>query len=751
MTDPELAARIADMIRARGAEYERAVETRRWRKQEQERHRKSEARRRLTPEQRMRECYRKQKARAAQTPEQREQERQRKQSRKKVRPFMAIDGEGAGTDFEGRQNYLLMVAANSEETYTRHRDGERLTTRDCLEFLLSLPVEPILIGFHFTGYDANQILRGIMGTNNGSTIRRILKPNQGKYGPLSTYWGDYAITYQPGKYFRVSRLDPDTRKPIKQSCRTVYEVFGFFQCSFIDAIEKWNIGSEDERSMINQNKDRRAEFSKLTTEIVEYCTLECRHLAMLIEKFRETCTDVGIRPRDWSGAGELAAALFKKHGIPKRPPTSSEAAVQSISANPRRPERDPKFEIAANHAYYGGRFEISRTGSITGPIYQYDLHSAYPSEMRNLPCPLHTKWHHKPRAGRLPESGIYLGKVSFNHPEGLWCGFPFRGKNGGLFWPQQGTGWYWSVEIEAARRYLHAEIAVLDLWVARRECNCRLFDWVEELYNLRRELGLDTRGQPLKFGLNSLYGKQAQRSGRGPYHDAVSAGLITAATRARLIEALAQNPSAVFMLATDAVYSTRPLALDIGEGLGQWEPKVWPDLFVVQPGVYWSPSDQEKSLKSRGAKRSVIGGATRRFISTWKDLHERLRPIEFRERRLEERLFPTVPVTVRVFYGCRLAMHRNKPHLAGKWEDVERQESFEWRTKRDPMRVVVSDEGYIQTFPRTQPIFAESAGKEPANFEKSVEILDVNSGTVEIDEDMLLEAMPDFTPFLPYE
>jgi hypothetical protein len=371
--------------------------------------------------------------------------------------------------------------------------------------------------------------------------------------------------------------------------------------------------------------------------------------------------------------------------------------------------------------------------------------------MRNLPCPLHTEWQHKPLASRLPEGELYLAKISFNHPDGPWCGLPFRGKNGGLYWPRQGTGWYWSIEIEAARRCLHAEVAVLDLWVARRKCNCRLFDWVDKLYDLRRRLGPDTRGQPLKFALASLYGKLAQRSGRGPYHDPVSAGLITAATRARLIEALARDPEAVFMLATDAVYSTRPLWLDVGGGLGQWEAKVWPDLFVVQPGVYWSPSEQEKSLKSRGAPRSVIGVAAPRFVAAWDELHERLRPAEFRERRLEERLFATVPVAVHVFYGCRLALHRNKPWLAGKWVDEQRQESFEWRTKRDPNRINVCDEGYIVTFPRVQSLLAESEGKPPADFDRRITILDEDGGTVEVDEDMLLEAMQDYTPFLPRE
>jgi hypothetical protein len=123
---------------------------------------------------------------------------------------------------------------------------------------------------------------------------------------------------------------------------------------------------------------------------------------------------------------------------------------------------------------------------------------------------------------------------------------------------------------------------VHDLWIARCDCNCRPFDWVRDLYEQRRRLGSNTRGYVLKLVLNSLYGKLAQRTGRGPYYDAAAAGLITAITRARLIEAIGQDPEAVAMLATDAVFSTCPLTLDIGEGLGQWEEKIWYDLFIAR-------------------------------------------------------------------------------------------------------------------------------------------------------------------------
>jgi hypothetical protein len=275
-------------------------------------------------EQRDHESARKREARTLQTPEQRSREREQRISRKKLRSFMAVDGEGGGTDELGRQNYLLMVAANSEGEYLRHRQGEPLSTRDCHEFLLSLPAEPILVVYGL-GYDATQILRGI----KAPTLRRILHPPQGKNGPCYTYWGDYAIIYQQGQYLRVARIDRSGPKPaiVKGSCRTVYETLGFFQCTFVKAITDWKIGSQAEHDMIVKNKKHRNTFSKLTEGIIEYCKLECCHLAMLMEEFRKVCAAAGILPKQWSGAGWLASALLEKHCVPKRPLTSKEAAA----------------------------------------------------------------------------------------------------------------------------------------------------------------------------------------------------------------------------------------------------------------------------------------------------------------------------------------------------------------------------------------------------------------------------------------
>ena|SRR5215472_13515690 len=119
---------------------------------------------------------------------------------------------------------------------------------------------------------------------------------------------------------------------------------------------------------------------------------------------------------------------------------------------------------------------------------------------------------------------------------------------------------------------------------------------------------------------------------------------------------------------------------------------------------------------------------------------------------LKERKIAEVPVTVHVFYGHRIALHRGKPYLAGKWEDVTRCESFEWKTKRDPNRVIVKDDGSIRTFPIDGFRSSESLAYKPADFDKRfIPIVNDEGESEEIDEDVLLEAMPDGIEFLPHE
>ena len=660
---------------------------------------------RLDPEYRARErAYER-------TPKRASADHARKAARPKVRdlPYIGIDGEGLmRTDEKGRQDYVLLVAAGADGFLrTLQADGARLMTRDILEFLCNLPAKAALVGFYI-GYDVTQWLRGLAAR----TMEQVLFPKEGRHGEAYTFWGDYAIKYRPRQFFRIARVRPDRKGIIPGSARTIRDIYGLFQQSFANAIEKWNVGTPETRELIGAGKDKRREFDRLTSELILYCTLECSHLAMLMERAREVLRENDAMPVEWGGIGSITAALFKKHGIPQRPEDRTcprcfepvEGGINICSCGRQlsplqRPARPQAFEEAIRGAYFGGRFEVIRHGRVLGPIYDYDINSAYAAAARGLPCAMHTTWEHVKgeRAERLAleildggKAGLFVARLEFFHdPHAHWCGFPVRKASGAIFYPCMASGWYWSEEIAAARKDAGAATKIREAWFARTECRCGDIHapWIEDLYERRRKLG-KAEGGLLKLALAAIGGKYSQGIGRAPYQDFVQAGIINARTRAWLLEAAGQNPEAVFIMATDGIASTAPLDLDIGDGLGQWKlDGQYDDFFVVAPGIYW-PSGAKLKPKRRGIPLNAVqkyGADLERRFAGW--FASPLRKVP-----------PAMTIKFDVFIGHREARARKNPSLAGKWVKEDFTISFDWRSKRDREAYEVRD-GHILTFP----------------------------------------------------
>ncbi len=466
------------------------------------------------------------------------------------------------------------------------------------------------MGFAF-GYDVTMILRDLPEDR----ARKLFEPKE--FGGKSpwVWWKEFDIDYLPKQYFRVRRVTiergedgKERRKPVKGSTRTIYETFGFFQKSFVKCIEQFEVGDAGDRRRIAEDKSRRSSFTEIGERERDYCHKECIYLAELMEKLRQYCNAAAIRPRTWNGAGKLAAALHKMHDTP---------GASDLKAVP------PQVWDMANMAYYGGRFEVTRTGLILEEVHEYDIRSAYPDAMRFLPCLAHGTWHEATAKEIRAHHGLYVAACTFAHTchgrgEAQLGGLPVRTQEGHLVWPLIGGGVYWSPEIESAR-LLGAKVTIKGGWIYRRECECQMFDWVEPLFDYRREIGSQGPGYPIKLGINSLYGKLAQRKGAGRYNNMIWAGLITAMTRAKINRAIAKAPNDIVMVATDAVYSLKPLDLACGELLGQWEHQALKGLFIVQPGLYWCP--EKRKRKSRGLSGSFFEqpGMTERFESAWED------------------------------------------------------------------------------------------------------------------------------------
>lgn len=590
------------------------------------------------------------------------------------RPFLGIDGEGFGTDEHDRQNYMLLCAGEWELC-----TGKPLTTVECLEFICHLPRDSILVGFAFD-YDTAMILRDLPVTQR----RRLLGYDQNdkplnleqweRKGSPWTFYRDYGVQYLPKQFLKVCRtlVERDEHgnfvrvTPIPNTTRTIYETFGFFQMSFLRALKEFKIAEGDNLEFIEQNKDARETFSAVTEDMKRYCHTECAYLAALMEKLRDYCNEADIKPRSWNGAGKLAEAMHKEHE------TLSRIALEELVKS--------DVLLMAKKAYYGGRFEVTRIGAIDQPVYEYDIQSAYPAAMRELPCLQHGKWKKCATSFVLRQADAaghtYVAEVGFDHVRAAnLYGLPLRQKNGAIFWPRKGNGTYWSHEIRAARK-LGCRISFKHGYIYEKHCNCQQFDWIEPLFEYRKKIGKSGPGYPIKLGLNSLYGKLAQRIGARKFGNYIWAGMITAITRAKLIDAAAHDPSNVIMLATDAVVSLKPLSLDCTDKLGAWEEKKHDRMFIVQPGLYWGPSKP----KTRGIKKKFFETRTTDFERLWTEYREQATAAH----RTAAPAFPSVPVEITAFTGLRLAQARGKPETAGRWTTQTRSLSFDPVRKRNP-------------------------------------------------------------------
>lgn len=566
----------------------------------------------------------------------------------RARPFAGVDGEGAGADELGRQRYLLLRA----EDEVLWRRGRPLSTEDCLGFLADLPKDRAWVGYYFD-YDATQILRDL----EPERLARLLAP-VGRPFFRWVDWRGFQVDYLPRKYLRVRRRGA-------RSWTTVSDVGAFFQSTFLAAVERWGVGTPAERALVAAGKARRGRVHTIDARERAYNALEVRLLADLMERFREACGEVGYLPRAWQGPGYLASAMLARHGVPRR---------EELNL----PEDLLDF---ANAAYYGGRFEVFQVGEVEGPIFGHDLNSAYPRALLDLPCLAHGKW--REGQGGRPAGDEWVAEVAHwkrVRSGELACDLPVRTKGGTITWPRRAGGIYWRCEVEAAEE-AGTRATFGRWWGYRRECDCRPFAWVPEVYEERRRLGKDGRGLVLKLALNSVYGKLAQSVGASPYANPIWAGLVTARTRAEIARAYRGRERDLVMVATDGVFTRgRVLGdLQVGEGLGEWTVEEHPGVFVVQPGFYFLGP----KVKTRGASRRSVEPLVGQFHRAWR-------------RMLPRRRFEPVVVPEILFTGLRLAMARGKPETAGRWVRVERRISFDWSTKRGGGGTTVG--GAVQTF-----------------------------------------------------
>lgn len=482
--------------------------------------------------------------------------------------FLTVDGEATN------RLYTLLGCSNGSSLY----NPLGLRTIEVFEFLLSQGVKEF---WTFAGtYDINNWLKGFSEEH----LRKLTGAIRN-----SVRWGDYTVTHFYNKLFQL------TRHSDKRTVR-VWDIFPYVTSSFVTWVDKWGLAqSEEEIDYLKRMKGARSSFVEgELEEIKRYNRLELALLQKGVKKFKRLVEDTGYIPSVWYSPGSLAAAAMKKHDV--LPHLAREEVPQVINE-------------LAKQAYYGGRFEVSRLGLVEGPLYHYDIHSAYPAAMVDLPSLAGARWVRK-TLSRFDLDGPELALVDLRWKtrKGCYFGpFPVRLSVGSLRYPLQseGRGWYWNTEVKPARGI--ADLTIKQAYVLIPTNEVKPFGYLRELYDLRRELKSkkDPTEYVLKLIVNSSYGKLAQhtsKTGEVPrYQQLIYAGLITSTVRGRLLECIAQCKKDIVFLATDGLVSLCPLPLPLSANLGDWEEEVLDWVFIVQSGIYFWPDKTGKVVQhSRG-------------------------------------------------------------------------------------------------------------------------------------------------------
>ncbi len=626
------------------------------------------------------------------------------------KPFRGIDGEGGGEGGTVHPGYHAYFLLRTRDRRVTPRSGEyRLRSLDALEAISSLDPAFTYVAYFFD-YDVTKILEDIGWEKLDRLINRKKRERKDGRGVFPVSYSCYEIDYLPRKEFKVRKFGGPWI--------VLNDVGPFFQCRFVEALDQWGIGTEEEREIVRTGKDMRGNFNIEDMETIErYCLMEIKLLEELMEKFRAACYDVGLRPSKWQGPGQLAKALMAKNGVPRT------KDVPLLN--------DPTFDdllTFGRSAYYGGRPEIAAIGPVNRPVYQWDKNSAYPAAMMDVPCLMHGGWSKEEYEGGWPADRIkadyaivygtfardVVSSESSTRKSGatvagqtripLWNGLPFRKADGTICYPGSGTGWYWDFEIRAS---IHQTFTAYSAWVYTRQCECKPLGWIADAYLFRLALGKDGAGLSLKLAINSVYGICVQSIGRPEYANPVWGSFITAHCRTSIQEFIHSSPSCsegscgsdILMVATDSVATWRDRTdLVTSKDLGGWSREVHPrGMFLIQPGLYFGSSG--KHAKTRGVPLAVIEAKEGEFRAAFERMVS--------SKRLQD---GDVYVPQRMFVGIRYALHRRNNKLLGQWIDFGKEVDgvnvgkvirFDWTTKREayPVLPPTAHRSYLETYP----------------------------------------------------
>jgi len=312
------------------------------------------------------------------------------------------------------------------------------------------------------------------------------------------------------------------------------------------------------------------------SEIAEYCIQDAKLVQELADKIIARFESYGIKVRKLYSIAYISYQYFRTH--------TPYVVVKKYWQKHR------EVLQYALWAYNGGKFEVTRKGP--GYYYEYDIVSAYPSEIRNL---IDISWARVVRSNKYRKDAIYgFLKIKISIPFDVFTTTVVKRSGVNCYM----VGDYETYITKQEYEYLTAagcDITIQDgYWL---HCDNRQYPYrreIDRLVTLKVEFkkkGQDLDYHTVKILMNSFYGKMLQLIKKGERYEATSCWnpvygtVITANTRI-MVSNRQQIDSAIVAVHTDSVLSTEPLDIFAKGDLGTFIPKEQGQGVILGAGIY---------------------------------------------------------------------------------------------------------------------------------------------------------------------
>ena len=391
----------------------------------------------------------------------------------------------------------------------------------------------------------------------------------------STYHEGYTYHSIPNKELRITK---------GKHAVTFYDICQFYESMTLDNAANTYLG--EGKLDVGSKRFTRKDVTQRWAELGEYCLRDAVLTARLADYFVDVLIkEIEIYPQKLYSCGYVAGIHFSR-------------VCDVIDIN-RFWQYHRELVSYAWNAYAGGKFEVYQRGY--GYFYQYDINSAYPSEIRNLQDIREAEVIHSPKYQKRATYGFLKCKLLINIDFS-----PIAIKNRNLnYYPM---GYFEKTITKAEYDYLIErgdEATIIDGWwlVCPKVYPYRAE--VDRIYALKAKLKAKGGDDKMRYNLtkkllNSFYGKFIQvtpkhrddgtiRYEAGYLFNPMYAAIITANTRIKVCRLCETHPETMVAVHTDSVVTTMALhtnGLRLNDSIGEWGLQREGDGVIIGSGMY---------------------------------------------------------------------------------------------------------------------------------------------------------------------